>query len=284
VIALALHPSQQGLLRLLAGCVEISAILSPGRSRWHRPPAPVFSRLDELLAAQTPRACCFLWPYAGLKKDLASCLEHQLPALSAGPVDLPPSPLWQWGGQHHHSPLFRAALAQRQSPAFGAPVYLRRVVGGGGTRLSAWWAACQLLAEARELLGAELAELQLAACREGRRHHLALSAAFAGRATAHLVVAPAYFAPGGDLTLLGSGGLVFADSAPNTPLLVSDGGAQLHPPAFLHPEPAWVAEFVGRLDRPAPAGEAQLELQVLRALRQALRQQQLVPVVFGCRT
>ncbi|MBI2504406.1 MAG: hypothetical protein HYW07_14375 [Candidatus Latescibacteria bacterium] len=278
MIALVAHPGQQHLLQLLASRLEISAILNPWRTPFRAAPAPVFSQLSALLAAGAPDACCFLRPYGGLEQDISTCLERQVRVLSAGPADLPASPLWNWGGQHLHSPLFQAASGQRRSPAFGTPVYLRRLVGGGTDLLDAWWAACQLLTEARDLIGAEAVEVQLAACRAGRQHHLALTVAFANRATAHLVVAPHYFSPSTDLTLLGSGGLVFSDAPANAAHQTGSSGVRLHPPPFLHPEPGWIAEFLQRLDQPAPAAHPALELHLLAALRQALRLGQLVRV------
>lgn len=278
MIALVAHPSQQHLVSVLGRSLKISAILNPWRTPFRSAPAPVFSQLGALLAASTPEACCFLWPYRGLENDLSACLKRQIRVLSAGPAKLPASPLWSWGGQHLHSPLFQTASDQRRSPAFGDPVYLRRLVGGGSDLLNAWWAACQLLAEARDLIGTETVDVQVAACREGRQHHLALSLAFANRATAHLIVAPHYFSPSLDLTLLGSGGLVFADHLANTPMLVCRGGMQTSPPAFLHPEPAWIHAFLDPATPPAVPRVNTPELALLRALRRALRLRQLVRV------
>lgn len=271
MIAAVAHPGQRALLQLLAARLSLCAVYNPWRAAFGRLPVPVYTELPALLAAHMPRVCAFLRPYPGCEKDLATCLDGQVRVLSAGPADLPPSPRWQWGGQHRYSALFLQALAQRRLPAFGEPVYLRRLTGGGTDLLGAWWAACQLLAEARELVGAEPAQVQLAACREGRKHHLVLSVAFANRANAHLVVAPAYFAPSNDLTLLGSGGLVYADSAANAPALVHPGGAQFHPPAFLHPEPAWIQHFAEAQSAAMPPPDAALQRQLLPALRRALR-------------
>lgn len=271
MIALVAHPGQRDLVLLLAARLDLCAVYTPWRGAFGGLPVPVYTELPALLTAQAPGACCFLRPYPALKRDLATCLGEQVRVLTAGPVDLPPSPLWQWGGQHRYSPLFRQAFSQRRLPAFGEPVYLRRVAGGGTDLLNAWWAACQLLAEARELLGAETTHVDLAACREGGQHHLALSVAFANRANAHLVVAPAYFAPSSDLTLLGSGGLVFSDSAANAPTLVHPGGVRLCPPAFVHPEPGWIRAFLDGSPAPEPPADAALQQKLLPALRRALR-------------
>lgn len=272
MIALVAHPEQQSLVRLLADTLEVCAVCSPWRVARGLFPVPVFPDLRQLLRRHAPVACCVLRPYASLASDLSLCLAAQVRVLSAGPVDHSASPLWQWGGQHHHSPLFQQALGQRQLPAFGTPVYLRRAAGGGTDLLGAWWAAGQLLAEAVDLVGAEPVQVLVAACREGRKHHLALSVAFANRACAHLVVAPAYFSPSTDLTLLGSGGLVWSENTGNGPAVVGARGIQLHPLAFVHPEPAWINSFLQ--GSPAPVGPdlRPLQLKLLPALRRALRQ------------
>lgn len=278
MIALAIHPAQRDLLPLLGARLEIGALLNASRQALPAAPAPVFAAMRDLLDSRRPRACCFLWPYPGLKEDALACLERGVPVLSAGPVDLEPSTGWRWGGQHHFSPLFQAARAQRRQPEFGGPVYLRRVAGGGAELHSAWWAACQSLAEAQELLESSPTEVGVAACRQGRKHHLALSVSFANRALAHLVVAPAYFSPSLDLTLLGSGGLVYSDNAANAPALVHTTGARLLPPAFLHPEPAWIQDFLDQLDQPAPPADCASQLQLLRAIRRAVSLKSLVRI------
>lgn len=270
MIALVAHPSQRELLRLLCSRLRITAVLA--RTRWQEAPASVFTQMRTLLDTCAPRACIFLWPYPGMKEDALACLERQVPVLSAGPMDA----LLRWGGQHRFSPLFQAAQAQRRSPDFGEPVYLRRVTGGGTGLHSAWWAACQALSEAQDLMEAPLVEVYVAACKAGQKHHLALSASFANRATAHLIAAPVYSSPSLELTLLGSGGLVFSDSAANAPAVISAEGARFLPPAFLHPEPAWIQDFLDHPDRPAV--NAALQLQLLCALRRALRLRQLVRI------
>lgn len=275
MIALVAHPRQRDLVQLLVARLSLCAVYNPWRAAFARLPVPVYTDLPALLAAHAPGAVCFLRPYPALEKDLAACLEGQVRVLSAGPAKLPASPLWQWGGQHRHSPFFQQALTQRRLPSFGEPVYLRRLSGGGTDLLGAWWAACQLLAEARELVGAEPAQVQLAACREGRKHHLTLSVVFANRANAHLSVAPHYFSPSADLTLLGSGGLIFSDNTANAPQLIGSSGVHLCPPAFLHPEPAWIQHFLEGAS--APSDEA-LPHQLLPAIRRALRLGQLVRV------
>jgi hypothetical protein len=272
VIALVAHPEQAGLVRLLAETAGVCAVCSPWRGARSRWPAPVFPDLRELLDQHAPEACCILWPHPGLTRDLSLCLAAGVRVLSAGPADHAPSPRWQWGGRHRHSPLFQQALLQRRLPAFGEPVYLRRAAGGGADLLGAWWAAGQLLAEATDLIESAPVQILLAACREGGKHHLALSATFANRASAHLVVAPSYFSPSADLTLLGSGGLVCSEHAGSGPVVVRSGGIQLHPPAFLYPEPAWIRDFLQ--GAPAAAGPdlSGLQLRLLPALRRALRQ------------
>lgn len=151
-------------------------------------------------------------------------------------------------------------------------MYLRQVRDGGRALLPAWWAACQSLAMAQDLAGSPACCIHLAATRDGSRLHLALTLTLADRTIAHLLVGPA-FAPGGDVLLVGSGGLLSSDAWANAPAVLGATGAILHPPAFLWPEPAWLLDFVARLEHePVPlAAGSEVEYRVLRGLRQALR-------------
>ena len=185
-----------------------------------------------------------------------------------------------WGGLHHFSPLYHRLREQRLRPGFGEPVYLRQVRDGGRALLPAWWAACQSLAMAQDLAGSPACDVHLAATRDEGRLHLALTLTLADRTIAHLVVGPA-FAPGGDVLLVGSGGLLSSDALANAPAVLGATGAILHPPAFLWPEPAWLLDFVARLERepgPLTAG-ADLEYRLLRGLRQALRQRSVARIL-----
>jgi len=269
LIALLAHPRQAPLVRLLAQRLPVAALCSPWRGSFGPLSLPVHTHLAELLAAHQPGLVCFLSPHPRLAEGLSLCLDREIRVLSAGPVEGPASPQWQWGGQHRFSPLVQQALAQSRSPDFGVPVYLRRVVGGGGL-LEAWWAACRLLGEAQALLGGPPDWCQVAAHRRGQSHHLVLSLSFAQGACAHLVVAPSYPEPSADLTLLGSGGLVFSDQGANTPAVVSQAGAHLHAPAFLHPEPDWISDYLAGSNPPLPPDP--LHLALLPAIRRSLRQ------------
>ncbi|MCC7265663.1 MAG: hypothetical protein IT369_24405 [Candidatus Latescibacteria bacterium] len=276
---LVAHPQQAPVVRAVADALPLAAICNPWRTRFGDLPVPVHSDLRSLLAEHEPEAVIVLRPYSGLESDLVLCEERQIRVLCAGPVALPPSPLRQWGGQSRHTPVITQALAQSRQPAFGQPVYLRRVAGGGGALLQSWWSACQLLDEAQALLGAPPIWVQLAAVRAAAKHHLVLTAAFANGANAHLVVSPYYFSPSTDLTLLGSGGLLFADTATNTPVAVHAGGSRFYQPASLYPEPAWIGAFLTGQDPPVTPSDAALHHRLFAAIRQALRCGLPVPVL-----
>ena len=276
---LVAHPRQAPVVRAVADALPLAAICNPWRTRFGTLPVPVHPDLRSLLTEHEPAAVIVLRPYSGLEADLTLCGERQIRVLCAGPVALPPNPLLQWGGQHRHTPVITQALTQTRQPAFGQPVYLRRVAGGGGDLRQSWWSACQLLDEAQALLGAPPTWVQLAAVRAEAKHHLVLTAAFANGANAHLVVSPHYFSPSTDLTLLGSGGLLFADPATNTPVAVHARGARFYQPAFVHPEPAWIGAFLTGQAPPVTASDAALHRRLLPAIRQALRRGLPVPIL-----
>ena len=278
MIVLVASPEPQ-LLHLLCRALPVGAVLSRGRRALPGLPVPVFRQLPALFEfCPRPRATVFLSPYPNIEADVAVCAQQEIPVLSAGPVALAGTPRICWGGQHRFAPLFAAALAQRNTPEFGEAVYLRRSVGGGMGFASAWWAAWQLLEEARDLVNAAVTEVHMAACREGRQHHLALSVAFANRATAHLVVVPHHFPASQDLTLLGTGGLLTSDHLANATAVVGAEGLRLTPPDFLRPEPAWIRDFAARLDHLSAPPDPTPALRLRRALRRALRQGQIVRV------
>ncbi len=270
MIGLIAHPSQAPVLRALARLYPDTAVCCLWRGAFPGVGLPVFRTLPDLLATHAPGALCVLQPYPRLTAQLVNCLDQGIRVLSAGPSEGLPTPRWQWGNQHLYSPLVLQALAQRRSAAFGEPVYLRRMVGGGTGLLPAWWAACQVLAEAWELLGPDPTWAQVAARRAGRSVHVVVSLSFANGANAHLSVAPCYFSPSADLTLLGSGGLVFSETAGNTPVVVRSVGAELHPPPYLFAETAWISAFLADELPPLAPALAGLQMKLLPALRRSL--------------
>lgn len=270
MIALVAHPEQAALVRVVAQSLPVAAVCSPWRAAF--PPTSElasYRTLAALLDAHAVGAVVFLRPYTRLAVDLAECDRRGLGSLAAGPVSA--FPLRRCGGQHRWAPLIRQAQVQAQRPTFGRPVYLRRVSGGGTDFDLAWWSACLLLDEARLLIGAAPDSVQVAASRAGGRHHLILSVAYANGAHAHLVVAPHYFSPSTDLTLLGSGGLLFSDPPANLPVAVHARGARLHQPAFLHPEPGWIRAYLAGEHREPDPADLELHHQLRTVLRRALR-------------
>lgn len=294
-VALVALPSQQELVQSLSRQVEVVGVLNPSRARLEEVPAPVFADLDSLWRAAPPAAVCVLAPYPRLAQDLQGCLARQIHVLSAGPIPCSARTFAElcqtadrfrvhlrWGGQHHFSPLYQRLREQRLKPGFGQPVYLRQVRGGGQGLLPAWWAACQSLSLAQDLVGSQAREVHIAASREGNRQHLALTVGLASRTILHLIVSPAFPFPG-DVLLVGSGGLLSSDAWGNAPAVLGPAGALLHPPAFLWPEPAWLLGFLGQLEQePDPRLEyADLENRLWRGLRQARRQGQPVRIDLG---
>lgn len=292
-LALIARPAQKEALLALCDRLEIAGVLNPTRSNLSGLPAPVFTDMGDLHRQVSPAVCCFLTPYADLKRDLFDCLERRVHVLSAGPLSLSRGEFdgavqaareggvhLRIGGRYLFSPLYRTLLERRQAPAFGNPVYLRHVTGGGDGLLPAWWAACEALDQAGGLLGAALRNLHVAARREGRKYHLTLTASMANRANAQLVVAPVHLPISSDLTLLGSGGLLFADSVSHASTVIKPGGVRLHPNVNLYPDAAWLEDFLGRLDGPEPQASDGFTVQnaVLRSIRQAARRQAPVRV------
>ena len=285
-VVLVARPGQQEMLQAICSRVEIAGILNPVRARLKDAPAPVLTDRTDLLA--TARICCFLTPYPRLRQDLESCLAHRIHVLSAGPVAFTRAESdrvrqlieqhrvhLEWGHQHRFSPLFQTLKEQRQEPGFGNPVYLRQVGGGGQGLLPAWWAACQALEQARELLESGLQGLHIAARRKGRQHHIVLTGAMANRASVQLVVAPVHLSPSSDVLLLGSGGMLSSDSVANAPALIGQHGVDLYAHPTLIPEPAWLQHFLSQVEEPEPPRpdwtELTLQHRILRAIRQALR-------------
>jgi len=294
-IALVASPAQRDLVQAIGSRLTLAGLLCPTPRPWSDAPAPVYPHIEALLGQTAAAICCFLVPYSSLKKDLVGSLERGTHVLGAGPVSLSRREYdhicrisrqgrvhFSWCGRHRHSLLHQALSLQRQKPSFGDPVYLRQISGSGPGRLPSWWAACQALEQAEDLLAARVQDLHLTAVRKGRRHHVALTAHMANRATAQLVIAPVPLPGDGDISLLGSGGLLSSDSLPRAPALITQQGVHLLPHPELHPEPSWLLDFAKKVDQ----SEIQLpdwstlsfQKAVLRAMRQALQQGRPVQV------
>ena len=219
-VALVAAAAQEEVVRSICGCTEIDAVLNLGRARLNLDPVPVLRDMEKLLDRAASGTCCFLHPFPALNRRLPAFASRKVHVLSAGPVSLSRRQYdqlcgsagenhlrWSWGNRYRFSRLHQALQAQVRNPAFGNPVYLRQVRGGGHGLLSAWWSACEALDQARTLLGAPLRELLVAASRQGSQHHVVLTVSAANQSNAQLAIAPVHLPINHDITLLGSGGL-----------------------------------------------------------------------------
>jgi predicted dehydrogenase len=288
-IALVATPSQAELVAHLDARLPIAGLFTPGR-RPAGPQAPLFTDLTAMLQQSGALTCCFLAPYVALEKDVRTCLEAGIDVLCAGPLPCSQKAIDQllattgrngarlaWGGAYRFSPLFQALRQQRSLPSFGSPVYLRQVAGGGHGLLLAWWALCELLSQALELLDARLEAVHLSACRHRGKYHAALTGRTASRAMAQLLVAP--FHPG-DLALLGTGGLLGTNGLAGSAATATAAGTLLHSSPELRPEAAWLSAFAQKKDSPVLPERSThpLHRAILSGLRRALRQGQPVRV------
>jgi hypothetical protein len=252
----------------LAGCVRV------GRGGTSDVDAPTFATLAESLSAAD--AVAVLSPYRGLAADLAECRRQGLPVAVAGPPTAEAADGDFAPGRWRHSPAMDTVDEVRRSAAFGRPVYLRHVTGGGSGWLNAWWATLEALEAATCLLDAAPERLWIGASASGGRWHVTATLVVAGGASAQLVVTPAP-APGDEVMLLGTGGLVQVDSGSDASHLRRAGGEQRLAVPAAWPDAEWIA---AALDGP---GEARLSrgtrAKVQRALRNAVRQGALVPVL-----
>jgi predicted dehydrogenase len=288
-LGLVADPSQLEVVRTLSSSFEDIGIFNPTRSRFAPRSFPVFADLEVLLREVDPTLCCFLSPYTRMGQDLMTCIDRRVHVLSAGPFSLTRQAFEETcqaaresrvyvetRGRHRCSRVNNALLDESARPGFGRPVYLRLVTGGGVGLLSAWWAACEGLAQAEGLLRAAIADLRVTAIKTGRRHHVTLTSQMDNRALAQLVVAPVRMLLGGDLTLLGTGGLLSGDSIQNATPVIKEGGTELHSHAAFCPDPDWVRDFAQRIERSEPAlpdwETLSFQRRVLRAIRQAVRE------------
>jgi predicted dehydrogenase len=294
-VALVAAAAQEEVVRSICGCTEIDAVLNLGRARLNLDPVPVLRDMEELLDRTASGTCCFLRPFPALNRRLPAFVRRKVHVLSAGPIPLSRLLFDQlcesaaenhvrlsWGNRYRFSRLHQALHARVRNPGFGNPVYLRQVRGGGQGLLSAWWSACEALDQARTLLGAPLRELLVAASRQGSQYHAVLTVSAANQSSAQLVIAPVHLPINHDITLLGSGGLLFSDGVSNSSPIVLENGIQLQPHTDQYPEPAWLADFLGQLggrDKPLPDWSTlNLNNRMLRAIRQSLRKGQPVRV------
>ena len=288
-VALVAMPTQRETLLALCAQAEIAAVVNPTRAAMADLPVPVFADWFSLEEYITPAVCCFLSPYAALKKDLNRCLDKGIHVLSAGPIGLTHNEIetinkkandkelvLHFGGPYPFSRLFQQLKEQRQKPEFGQPVYLRLVQGKGRGLQTAWWSLCDALNQACDLLDSQLEEVYVTAVKQDGKYHLSLTGTTANRANIQLAIAPLALSLYPDITLLGSGGLLSNRSISSAPILIGQDGLEFHPHPNYHPEPAWLSNFLNNINAANATDLDRLDLslhhQILRAARVSLRQ------------
>ena len=292
---LVARPDQREIVQHISAQIDVAAILVPTRRRPTDWPAPTFSNLESLRLDIDVQACCFLTPYAALKRDATALLERGVHVLCGGPISLSRKEfddLEEKARRHHaafvaggrllHSRIHQVLVGQRAQEAFGNPVYLRHVSDGGSGLLPAWWSICELLDHACQVLDADLKSLHLTAIRQAQKHHITLTAALSNRSNAQLIVAPVYLPGGDDVLLLGSGGLVYGESTHNALPLFKENGVQLisHPDQYA--EPTWIGDFLTRLEQGTTSfpdwADWARQNKLLTAIRRALKQERPIPI------
>lgn len=286
-LSLVASASSSALVHAIASRIPITSLFVPGRSRIKNPPADPSPSVDSLLIKGD--ICCFLTPYPALKRDVERALASGTHVLCAGPLPVNRAEFdrlcgigqrhglhFAWGPLPRHSMLHKKLLEQRHTPPFGRPVYFRWVSGGGEGLLPAWWAACRALEQTTELLGDEIEEMRMVAVRRGRRHHLALTVAATGGATAQLAVAPFHLSPVPDIALLGTGGLLSSTSLSSAPPVATGRGFHLQPSPEQWPEVVWLGECIDRMSldtllSPPTWPSVAYHRTLLNALRRAIR-------------
>lgn len=293
-IALVASASQKESVQVLCAELEIAGVMNLGRTRLDIGSIPVFDNLSVVLQHVASGVCCFLTPYSSLKRDVFRCVEQGIHVLSAGPIGLTRpehSKLVELtekrgvcvatGGIFRYGNHYGSIREQSRKPAFGDAVYLRHIRGGGHGLLPAWWATWDAVDMSLDLIGAELRFMLASTTKDRSRHHVAVTASI-GKATAQLLVAPAFLPLHQELLLLGSGGIVSTEGAASSSLVVRQDDIHLHPHTGQFPEPAWLTSFVAQSvgsGASTPSWEEIVrQTNLLRAMRRALRTSALTAV------
>jgi len=221
-LVLAVDATQSDLVRAVHAQGQLAAVVTSDPSRLARPVlCPTFTDLGAALSAVSATRVCFTSVRPHLDQEVETCVDEGVHVLAPGPPDMGAERYARlvdrarereialsWGGWLVSSAGIQLALQQSREDGFGEPVYFRCVAAGGGSALSTWWSARELLAVARLLLGASLERVWIGATRIRRTHHAVVTAEATNAASAQLVIAPC--GPGGhlDMLLLGAGGLL----------------------------------------------------------------------------
>ncbi|MFH1566960.1 MAG: hypothetical protein ABIL09_03105 [Gemmatimonadota bacterium] len=276
-LVVAAAGDQAEAVRALATRHRLRAVVWTGGGRPRGADLPVCPAVAAALAHGPVSLFCALAPYGQLEADVRLCLDVGLRVVCAGPPttsrrsgeQLAARAGLAWGGLLAAGPVSRRLAELRQRPAFGRPVYLRWVVGGGQGLARTWWALRDLLGQCAPLLSGPPLELWVLASRRGRGFHAVATAVAPDRAAAQLVVAPAHLPWGGDAMLLGTGGLLTADA--EAAITFAGARPQVAAAPALYAELEWVAGALAGTPTPVAVETLEGDLRLLGALRQALR-------------
>ena len=167
-------PDRAPALESIAASHGLAGWVRAGRSARTSIEAPRFRSLEEGLDQAS--AVAVLSPYRGLAGDLERCRRRGIPVALAGPPSARSDAPEYAPGRWRHTDAHASVDQLRKRPAFGRPVYLRLVIGGGASGLpGAWWGLLEALECALELLDGPPARLRVGAAARGgtlaRRGH-----------------------------------------------------------------------------------------------------------------
>ena len=250
---------------------------------------PHFADVDAALASTTAATVCLLTPNYVTFESIRRLAAAGVDVLCAGPPAATPG---QWtkleqaavaagarlqvGGRERHAPALQRLRQLGASSAFGDPVYLRAVAGGGTSVLAGWWSLCDLYASACWLLRSTPARAYVGATRSGRsRLHITMTMAMRNRANAQLSVTPGMSTAFADNWMLGSGGSLSSHGEDGDILVTRDGQRRsLGADPEVLAEPGWITDFAGGSGdagvRP-DASTRRASSDLLKALRRALK-------------
>ena len=287
--------SQRDLARTLGLSLPVAGVVAVGRGRLPELQVDQFPDLDTALREDAD-CVCILAPYSDMAADVRRGLENGCSVLTAGPLDLDAAGYGELeklrqnghqrlkiGGRHRFSDVFRAVSEQHGNRDMGESVYMRCIGSSSGSLLSCWWALCEMLDQAVELLGSDVRQQYVTATRRGNSCHALLTAVMSNRASAQLVALPAAFPCNGELSLLTTAGLLTSRAASEGIVGADRAGLTLYPEAApsLAPETRWVRAFVEAKQSEKRWPDAEIAgayRALLKALRTSLRRHQLVVV------
>ena len=243
---------------------------------------PRFDDVTAALDAGVAEVVVILSPYRGMAADALLCRQRQVPVITAGPMpgvaqNRKTGYIEAAGRWRYHLTVQR--LFQSSSrPAFGSPVYLRHIAGGGRNALGLWWAALEGLELIAGLLGTPR-RLWVTATRGGGRWHATITVITIDEASAQLVITPTAVS-GDEVMLLGTGGLLWGEGVREHVIEQTDGGSRLLADDEAWPDGRWAAAAIAgdALALQSSMDDA-LRQALLPALRRAARQRQPVSLV-----